>query len=335
MTFRSPVPDPLAAGGRRASAVDVAVVGTVVADILVRPVSLGESIGAGRLFHVDPIEVTTGGIVCNTGIGLARLGLAVAAAGIVGADPWGELIRGKLVAAGLDVAAIETLPDAATSTTAVLIDPTGERSFAHHVGACAAVDLAYVRRQARNLARAGWVVLGYAGLLPGLEPELGAAATLLRAAGCRLALETGGSGGRLADVAAALPHLDLYVPSLAEAVAQTGCEEPHEIIVCYRSLGARGIVGVKSGGADTLLSPAPGEFVQIPCLPPPTTVADTTGAGDAFLARLLAGLVRGMLAAEAGLVGAAHAACCVTGVGATAGLRSFAETLAVAGLSAN
>jgi sugar/nucleoside kinase (ribokinase family) len=60
-------------------------------------------------------------------------------------------------------------------------------------------------------------------------------------------------------------------------------------------------------------------------------VADTTGAGDAFLAGLLAGIVRGMASREAGLLGAATAACCVTGLGATAGLRSLAETLVVAG----
>jgi hypothetical protein len=34
---------------------------------------------------------------------------------------------------------------------------------------------------------------------------------------------------------------------------------------------------------------------------------------------------------HAGLLGAATAACCVTGIGATAGLRGFEETLAVTG----
>jgi hypothetical protein len=34
-----------------------------------------------------------------------------------------------------------------------------------------------------------------------------------------------------------------------------------------------------------------------------------------------------MTVREAGLLGAATAACCVTGLGATAGLRSFEETL--------
>ncbi len=311
---------------------DVAVIGTIVADILVRPVPLGEPVGGGRLFHVEPIEVTTGGIVCNSGIGLATLGVRVAAVGLVGGDAWAELIRTRLAAAGLDVTGVETAQQAATSTTAVLIDPTGERSFAHHVGACAGLDLAFVQRHLPMLARAGWVVLGYAGLLPGLEPELGEAAAALRQAGCKVAIETGGSGGRMEDVAAALPHVDLYVPSLGEAAAQTGCADPREIIACYRSFGAGGIVGVKCGLAGTLLSPAANAFVQIPCLPPPGPVADTTGAGDAFLAGLLAGLVRGMSPREAGLVGAANAACCVTGMGATAGLRSFAETLAVAGL---
>lgn len=309
---------------------DCAVLGTCVADILVRPVPLGEPVGSGRLFPVDPIEVTTGGIVCNTGIGLARLGLSVAAASLVGDDPWGSLVRGRLAAEGLDTSAVEATPGRATSTTAVLIDPSGERSFAHHVGACAAVDLAWLSRQLPLLTRAGWVIIGYAGLLPGLEPDVATAARMLRAAGCRVALETGGGGGRLADVAPALPFLDLYVPSLDEAAAQTGCRGPEAIVARYRDLGAAGLVGVKLGSRGTLLSAVAGEFAAIPCLPAPGPVLDTTGAGDALLAGLVAGLVRGMAPQEACLLGAAHAACCVTAAGATAGLRSFPETWALA-----
>jgi len=310
------------AGGR----FDCAVVGTCVADVLVRPVPLGEPVGGGRLFHVDPVEATTGGIVCNTGIGLARLGLSVAAASLVGSDPWGMLIRERLAAEGLDTTGIEAAAAAATSTTAVLIDASGERSFAHHVGACAAIDLAWVRRQRPLFARADWVILGYAGLLPRLEPDLAAAVAAIRDCGCRVALETGGGGGRLEDVAPALPLLDCYVPSLDEAAAQTGCDDPRAIIARYRELGAAAIVGVKLGSRGTLLSPAPGELHAIPCLPAPGPVVDTTGAGDALLAGLVAGLVRGMPPPEAGLLGAAHAACCVTAAGATAGLRSFADT---------
>ncbi|MFN9368138.1 MAG: carbohydrate kinase family protein, partial [Planctomycetia bacterium] len=321
---------------KRMSAMDEAgkciVCGTCVADVLVRPIDLTRPIGGGRLFHVDPIAVTTGGIVCNTGTGLRRLGVGVSAASLIGADLWGGLIRDRLAAEGIDAAAVEVHRELATSTTAVLIEGGGERSFAHHVGAPGALDIAYVRRQSGVFARHSLAIVGYVGLLPALEPCLAEALGMIKAAGCKVAVETGGSGGTLAAVAPALPLVDFYVPSLDEARHQTALEAPREIIDCYRSHGARGLVGVKLGARGVLLSPVADEFLEIPCVAAPGPVADTTGAGDAFLAGLFAGILRGMPIRDAGLLGAATAACCVTGVGATAGLRSFAETRRLAGI---
>ena len=145
-----------------------------------------------------------------------------------------------------------------------------------------------------------------------------------------MALETGGSGGTLAAIHPALAHVDVFVPSLDEAIHQTGLSAPAEIIGCYRRHGAAGVVGVKLGSRGTLLSPRPGELLEIPGVAAPGPVADTTGAGDSFLAGLLTGLLRNMAPFEAGLLGAATAACCVTGLGATAGLRSFEETMRLA-----
>jgi sugar/nucleoside kinase (ribokinase family) len=308
-------------------AIDCIVCGTCVADILVRPVPLSVPVGGGRLFHVDPIEATTGGIVCNTGIAMRRLGMRVAAASLVGADPWGDLVRSRLEAEGICTQPLVTHPTLATSTTAALIDPSGERSFAHHVGAPKAIDLAFIERQAPHFARSRIAIVGYFGLLPGLEPVFGEAVAAIKAAGCRVAVETGGSGGTIEQLIPALPHIDYYVPSLDEAVHQTGLTDPREIIGCYRGHGAAGLVGVKLGTRGAVLSAKPGEFLDSPCIPAPGPVADTTGAGDSFLAGLLAGILRGMTVREAGLLGAATAACCVTGLGATAGLRSFEDTL--------
>jgi len=306
--------------------IDCIVVGTCVADILVRPVPLTVPVGGGRLFHVDPIEATTGGIVCNTGIAMRRLGMGVAAASLVGADPWGDLVRSRLTAEGVDTTALESHPSRATSTTAVLIDPSGERSFAHHVGAPHAIDLAFIRRLAPHWARCRVALVGYFGLLPGLEPDFAEVILAVKAAGCHVAVETAGSGGALDQLAPALPLIDSYVPSLDEAVHQTGLTDPREIIGCYRGHGAAGLVGVKLGTRGAVLSEKPDEFLEIPCIPAPGPVADTTGAGDSFVAGLLTGILRGMKIREAGLLGAATAACCVTGLGATAGLRSFEET---------
>ena len=55
-------------------------------------------------------------------------------------------------------------------------------------------------------------------------------------------------------------------------------------------------------------------------------MVDTTGAGDCFYAGLLTGLLRDMNASQAGRLAAAVGACCVTGFGATAGVRGYEET---------
>ena len=130
-----------------------------------------------------------------------------------------------------------------------------------------------------------------------------------------------------------LPHLDVYVPSRAEATHQTGKTDPQAIIETYRGCGAAGLLGVKLGDQGALLSPTEGQFLEIPPVQPPGPVLDTTGAGDCFYAGLLCGLLRGMTVEQAGRLGAATGACCVTGLGATAGLRSFSETAQLAGLS--
>jgi sugar/nucleoside kinase (ribokinase family) len=51
------------------------------------------------------------------------------------------------------------------------------------------------------------------------------------------------------------------------------------------------------------------------------------------LAGLLAGLLKGLSIAQAGRLAAATGACCVTGYGATAGLRGYDETARLAGVS--
>jgi sugar/nucleoside kinase (ribokinase family) len=317
-----------------ARSLDCVVCGSCVADILVRPFSLNTPTGGGRLFEVQPIEVTTGGIVCNAGIALARLGMKVAAFSYVGDDAWGGFIRDKLQAAGVDTNCLLTHPSGATSTTAVLIDAGGERSFAHCVGAPRQMNKRLFLEHLDLFAGSRMMLLGYYSLMPNLEPDLPEVMAAIRQLGCRTALDAAGSGGTLRPLDRILPHLDVYVPSFAEATAQTGQSEPQKILEVFRDCGAPGLLGVKLGSQGVLLSPAAGQFIDVPCGQPPGPVVDTTGAGDCFYGGLLAGLLRGMDAHQAGRLAAATGACCVTGFGATAGLRSYEETLRLAELPA-
>ena len=312
--------------------IDCVLCGSCVVDMLVRPVSLDVPIGGGRLFQVEPIEVTTGGIVSNAGLAMARLGLQVAAFSYVGRDDWGALIRRRYEQAGLDTSGLLTLDTGATSTTAVLIDPSGERSFAHCVGAPRELNRAAFIDQLPLFARSRMMLIGYYSLMPNLERDLPDVLSRIRETGCQTALDAAGDGGGMHPLDRMLPHLDVYVPSHAEAAHQTGETDPQRIIRTYRGCGATGLLGVKLGAEGALLSPEKDQFLEVSSVAPPGEIVDTTGAGDCFYAGLLTGLLHGMEVAEAGRLAAAAGACCVTGLGATAGVRDYQATATLAGM---
>jgi sugar/nucleoside kinase (ribokinase family) len=312
---------------------DCIVCGSCVVDVLVRPVDLDVPIGGGRLVQSEPLILTTGGIVSNSGITMARLGMRTAAFSYVGDDAWAEVIRRRYADEGLDASGLMTHPTGATSTTAVLIDAGGERSFMHCVGAPRLLDRAAFLDRLDLFRRSRAVLLGYYPLLPNLIDDLPEVFGQLQKAGCLTALDAAGDGGDLDSLLPVLPRLDIYVPSLAEARRQTGEEDPRRIVGVFRGAGAKGLVGVKLGSRGVLLSPSTGEFIDVPAVAAPGPVVDTTGAGDAFLGGLLAGLLRGLSAAEAGRLGAAAGACCVTGLGATTAIRNYDETASFAGLA--
>jgi sugar/nucleoside kinase (ribokinase family) len=313
--------------------IDCIICGSCVVDVLVRPVELDAPIGAGKLIRSEPLILTTGGIVSNSGVTLARLGMRVGAFTYVGDDPWAEIIRRSYAAERIDVTGLLTRPDDATSTSAVLIDPRGERSFVHCVGAPRLLDGAAFRAHADLFRRSRAMLLGYYPLLPNLIDDLPEVLAEIRAMDCLTALDAAGDGGDLGPLARLLPHLDVYVPSFAEARHQTGEEDPRKILEAYRAAGAAKLIGVKLGSRGALLSPAPGEFVEVAAVQPPGELVDTTGAGDCFLGGLLAGLLRGMSVADAGRLAAAAGASCVTGLGATTAIRDFDATARLAGIA--
>jgi sugar/nucleoside kinase (ribokinase family) len=177
------------------------------------------------------------------------------------------------------------------------------------------------------------LLLGYYSLLPDLEPDLPQVLQAIRQTGCQVAFESAGSGGALAPLRRILPHADIYVPSYAEAQRQTGEADPRKIVETFRTCGAAGLLGVKLGSRGVLLSPRDREFVEVGICRPPGEVIDTTGAGDCFYAGLVGGILKGLSVEEAGRLGAAAAACCVTALGGYAGTRDFEFTARLAGLA--
>lgn len=311
---------------------DLIVCGSCVVDVLVRPVALDAPIGGGQLVRTEPLVITTGGIVSNAGTTAARLGMRTAAFTLVGNDEWAKIIRGRYESEGIDTSHLMTHESAPSSTTAVLIDPSGERSFLHAVGAPKLLNKASFLAQLHFFAKSRVMLLGYFSLLPNLQDDLPEVLTAIRATGCQTALDAAGSGGTLDSLAPCLPHLDYYVPSYKEALHQTGESEPEKIIATYRAAGATGLLGVKLGTDGAFLSPANNELIKIPAITPPGPVVDTTGAGDCFFGGLLAGILLGLKIEEAGKLGAACGAYCITGLGATTAIRDYEATAKLAGI---
>lgn len=282
--------------------------------------------------YVDAIEATTGGLVSNAGIAMSRLGLQVAAFSYTGDDPWSAIIRRTYQAEAIDTTYLLTHPRAASSSTVALVDDEGERSFITRPGAPNELTGDSFLQQLDLFRRSRAMLMGYYSLAPQLDEELPEVFAAIRETGCLTALDAVGDGGAMQPLDRILPHLDIYVPSLTEASGQTGESRPRKIVERYRDCGAPGLLGVKLGADGAILSPKADEFITINALPPPGSIVDTTGAGDAFYAGLLTGILRGMSVKDSGALAAAAGACCITGLGASAGMRTLDETLRVAEL---
>lgn len=315
--------------------INVIVCGSCVVDLPCLPVDLDAAVGSERTVEIDPIAPSCGGITCNVGIGLQRLGMLPGVLSLVGHDVWAGIVRGQLEYEGVAHDLLQTHPTAPTSAVAVLVDAAGRRSFlAPGVQtATKSIDAAFVRKHLGAIAAARWFVLGYFGRMPGLEPDLAEVLQEIRASGVRTVMDSAGDGGDWATLEKALPYLDVFVPSLVEARGHTGLAEPGEILARYREAGAAGVIGVKLGAHGALLGdPDSGDWVPVAAVTPPGEVVDCTGAGDAFVAGLMAGLDRGLSVADAGRVAAAAGACAITARGGYSGMRSAEEIWDLAGL---
>jgi len=312
-------------------ALDCIVCGECCVDIPVRPVPIDSPLRDERVLQVDPIPAGSGGIVSNSGIAMARLGLDVAALACVGTDNWADHLIATYQTAGIDTSMVIRCEEDATSVTVVLIDDSGDHAFIYHPGASQQLSKQILLDQLDNFSQSRFALVGYYGLLLDLENDLPSCLAAIRETGCRVAMDAGGGGGSLAPLDKILPHLDIYLPSYNEAFSQTGQREPRQMIETLRGCGTDAVIGITLGDQGALLSPEAGEWLTIDPLPPPGDVIDTTAAGDSFFAGFIAGLARGLSVGDAGRLAAATGACSVTGLGVT-GVRSINETMNLAGL---
>lgn len=234
------------------------------------------------------IDFHGGGSAANTAAWLARAGVAVALVARVGADEFGRQARAMLLADGVR-AELTVDPQHPTGTCIVLVDRDGERTMVPSTGANDGP--AGVPEQLWQPG-AHLHVSGYALLHAGSRPSALAALAIATRVGATVSVDAASTAPLIATGPRQfldwLPPDVLLLANADEAGALTG---GLDAIEAARSLGARvGAAVVKLGPAGATWSDG-AQSITVPTAPRPPV--DSTGAGDAFAAGLLAARLTG------------------------------------------
>ena len=290
----------------------ILIVGSINADLVVHVPHLpepGETVAGGRF------ERHGGGKGANQAVAAARLGGAVRFFGAIGDDDIGADLRAELVAEGIDVSGLLTIPRAPSGVAVILVDDFGENQIAVALGANDALEAAAVTAALGRVRSASADVC----LIGGFEiPDAVIVATARHARKARLRLIVSPAPARdigratARELFAARPIL---TPNEGEAMALAGKTNvraaARELAALTEApvvvtLGARGALLAEGRRLDEL----PGHRVD---------AVDTTGAGDTLTGALAVELSRGVELRDAVRYALAAAALSVTVAGARGG----------------
>lgn len=291
---------------------------TCFGEILIDFTPFGTSPAGMRLFEQNP-----GGAPGNVAVALARLGHSSAFIGKIGSDSNGTFLRQSLDGAGVDTAGLMTDPGVNTSMAFVTLSDAGERDFSF-------VRDADTRLTIEELGENDCKIFHFGSLSMTHQPARDATWEALHRARTGGAIISYDPNYRpllwndqetaVRSMVSVLDRVDVLKVSEEEVALLTGEADPER---GGRILLGRGpsCVAVTRGERGAILCHKWGA-VHIKAFP--ATVADTTGAGDAFMGGLLSGLLTRNLhpadmtehdAREIGRFANAVAACCVAARG--------------------
>jgi len=247
------------------------------------------------LIDAPAFKNAPGGAPANVAVGLARLGVSSAFMGKVGDDPFGHFLADTLASAGVDVSALRFTDEARTALAFVSLRADGDREFLFYRHPSA--DMLLTPEEIDAAAIEGARILHYGSISLISEPSRSAtlrAIEVAREAGTLISCDPNLRLALWPDRAAARDGLLLAIAqaqvlkiSDEELRFLTGSDDPanarrelwHDrMVLMVVTLGAAGCVYFT---AD-LEGVVTGFSVE---------AIDTTGAGDAFVAGLLHGLL--------------------------------------------
>ena len=266
---------------------DIVCLGELLIDFV--PTTTGTTIGQAETFRK-----AAGGAPANVAVGLARLGVASAFMGKVGEDGFGRFLADTLAQAGVDISPLRFDP-ARTALAFVSLAADGDREFLFYRQPGA--DTLFAPADIDRAAIAGAKVLHYGSISLITEPSRSAtlrAIELAQAHGVRLSYDPNlrealwpGRAAAREGLLLGLRSAEIMKISEEEVLFLSGREELEEgVRALWHDRLALVTVTRGAAGSHWFTRGADG---AVPGLP--VAAIDTTGAGDAFMAGLLAGLL--------------------------------------------
>ena len=323
----------------------ITVAGNILAD-LVKTVEVYPE--KGMLSTITDIKRGVGGCVPNTAICLKKIDpeMHIRAVGRVGRDEYGSFALGELERAGIDTAFVRRTDTPTSFSDVISVRSTGERTFFHFRGANAEFCDEDVAPASLDCAL---FHIGYVMLLDALDARddeygtrLARLLSRVRAHGIATSIDcvSETSGVFREKVIPALKYCTYAILNEIEAASVSGIPARGEdgalddagIVQTMRfflQCGVSGKVIVHAPEAGYLMDKS-GYALKVPSLElPEGFIKGKVGAGDAFCAGALHGLITGMNDEEVLRFASAAAASSLSAKDATSGMGNRVEILAL------
>jgi len=305
--------------------IDVACIGILVADVIAKPVD--DIPNKGLLSLIGGITIHSGGCAMSASIDMSKIGLSAALLGKIGDDNFGDFLKNSLIKYNVDINGLVIDNENQTSASVVLSDSKGERTFLHCIGANGTFSKDDINWDVIENSKI--VFVAGTTLMDTFNGEH--CASVLKK--CKemgkitvLDIAWDSKGRWMKDLEQCMPYIDIFLPSIEEAIELSGKSELKEIADVFFEKGVKQ-VAIKLGSEGCYLRENKDACgITIPTYK--VEVVDTTGAGDSFCAGFITGLIKKMTFTDCGRFANAVGAHCVSAIGATTGIKPIEDILA-------
>ena len=267
---------------------------------------------AGETVASTAYEIHPGGKGLNQSLAAAKAGIDVLHAGCIGQD--GAMLVDALVTGGVNVAHVVSLPDSASGSAFIQVDPNGQNAIAITGGANRGIPQSMVSEVLELVTKDDWL------LLQNEINDLEFVLEVAQAKGIKVAFNVAPVDGR--EQHYSLDAISMLIVNEIEAMALVAASDYQE---AFRELTSRypNMEVVLTLGRDGVIFGHGHDMFDLAAFD--VEAADETAAGDAFIGYLMASMLQGRSRQAALRTASAAGALAVTTMGAATSVPTSGE----------